>query len=126
MNKIFIIIKPDAVKRNITQRILPMFNVNFKLHRFLFKQLTVEEARELYSVHSEQPFYEDLVAFMVNGKSFIATMMTNKVNAEDAVKLARDIVTEVRQQYGTSVRENCIHASDSVQAVEKESAIFFK
>ena len=121
----FVIIKQDAVKRNLASKILAKFTPSYNVIRFALKQLTEPEARDLYSVHAEQPFYDDLIAFMVDGRSIILLLHNPLLSDENAILSAREIVKEVRAEFGTSVRENCIHASDSPTSMIRESAIFF-
>ena len=121
----FIIIKQDAVKRNLTNKILDKFLKDHVIVMAQLKQLTVQEARDLYVVHSEKLFYNDLVTFMVDGPSMILLLCNKSLSNSDAILLVRDMTQQIREEFGTSVRENCIHASDSVEAMIRESALFF-
>ena len=63
------IIKPDAIERNIIGSIINILEKNdLKVIQLLMTHLTVEQARNFYSVHKGKPFYEDLVIYMTSNK----------------------------------------------------------
>ena len=123
MSEAFIIIKQDAVKRGLIVDILHKFQINnFSAIRAVFKKLSFEEASDLYSMHREKPFFNDLINFMTDGESYIVIL---KSDYDNPIELVRNIVMDIRSKFGTSIRENCIHASDSLEAVKREMSIFF-
>ena len=64
-----IIIKPDAVKRNLAEEILSRFEKKeFSISKLKTFNFTVEMAEQFYSVHSSKPFFGELVSFITSGK----------------------------------------------------------
>ena len=62
------IIKPDAVAKNVIGEIYSRFEKGgLKIVAARMAHLTAEEAGGFYAVHSERPFYNDLVKFMSSG-----------------------------------------------------------
>ena len=67
-DKIFTIIKPGFL--NHSQDIITMFDrAGWKLDKSTIKTLTIGEAKELYKVHKDKDFYEDLCNYMSSGPS---------------------------------------------------------
>ena len=83
-----------------------------------------------YAEHVGKPFYEPLVEFMGSGP-VVALVAEGARIIEGVRRLAGPtdpIAAEpgtVRGDYGTEVRENLIHASDSADSAERELKIFF-
>ena len=66
MNKTFAIIKPDAVARGISGKILALIEENgFKIKAMRRTQLTKPEAEGFYAVHKGKGFFDELVEFMM-------------------------------------------------------------
>ena len=62
------IIKPDAVERNLTEKIKTIFiNNNLKIKDSKKIHITKDEAAEFYKVHQSKPFYNDLCAYLSSG-----------------------------------------------------------
>ena len=93
-------------------------------------RLSVNEAREFYSVHKEKPFYNDLVSFMTS-----APCVPLILEAEDAIMRNRELMGAtnfkeakegtIRREFATSIQENCVHGSDSIDNAQKEINFFF-
>jgi nucleoside-diphosphate kinase len=126
------IIKPDAVRNNHVGAIINRFETNgLKVTSASMKQLTNEEASAFYAVHSERPFYQELVEFMISGP-----VMVMVLEGEDAVAKNREIMGAtnpadaaagtVRKDFATSLGENAVHGSDSLENAKNEIAFFFK
>jgi nucleoside-diphosphate kinase len=65
MHRTLAIIKPDAVERNLTGRILGhLEEAGFRVRAIRSMTLTTAQAREFYAVHKARPFYDSLVAFI--------------------------------------------------------------
>ena len=126
------IIKPDAVERNLTEKIKSIFIEN----KFLIKNskkihITKEEAAEFYKVHQSKPFYEDLCSYLSSGP--IVVMILEK---ENAVISNRDLMgatdpknaseNTIRKLFGLSIDKNSVHGSDSINNAKKEIDFFFK
>jgi len=88
VQRTFSIIKPDATKRNITGK------VNAKIEEAGLRivaqkrlQLTKEQAGGFYAVHSERPFYNDLVNFMMSGPVVVQVL-----EGENAIARYREVM----------------------------------
>ncbi len=124
-------IKPDAVKKGLIGEIVKRFeNKGLSLKELRLLTLTTEKASELYAVHKERPFFNDLVEYVTSG-----SVVVMKIEGTSAVAAARSIIGAtnpveatpgtVRGDFGLEISENLIHGSDSVENAQKELAIFF-
>ena len=126
------IIKPDAVKRNLSEEI----KNEFKSNGFIIineKKIMLEksETEKFYQVHQSKPFYNDLCEYLSSGP--IVVMVLEKLNAVmDNRKLmgatdpkkAED--GTLRKKYGISIDKNSVHGSDSLENAKIEIDFFFK
>ena len=126
------IIKPDAVKRNLSEEI----KNEFKSNGFIIKNekkimLEKSEAEKFYQVHQSKPFYNDLCEYLSSGP--IVVMVLEKLNAVmDNRKLMgatdpkKAEVGTLRKKYGISIDKNSVHGSDSLENAKIEIDFFFK
>ena len=74
--------------------------------------------KNFYAVHSERPFYGDLVEFMSRGP-IVAAVLEKENAVEDFRKLigstnpAEAEEGTIRKLYARSIGENAVHGSDS-------------
>ncbi|UVD80250.1 nucleoside-diphosphate kinase [Myroides albus] len=130
-NRTFTMIKPDAVEAGHIGGIINMITeAGFKIVSMKLTQLTVRDAQKFYEVHSERPFYGELVEFMSRGPIVVAIL--EKDNAvEDFRKLigatnpAEAAEGTIRKKYAKSIGENAVHGSDSDENAAIESAFHF-
>ena len=131
MERTLVLLKPDAVQRNLIGRIIARLEekgleiVGLKMRCF-----PVELVREHYSVHKERPFYDDLVGFMTSGP-----VVALALQGKGAISVVRRVVGAtnaaeadpgtIRGDLGMSFSHNLIHASDGPESAEKELALFF-
>ncbi|GAA1902755.1 hypothetical protein GCM10009716_10760 [Streptomyces sodiiphilus] len=83
-----------------------------------------------YAEHAGRPFYEPLLEFMTSGPSVVMTVEGERViEGMRALAGPTDPIAappgSIRGDFGTIVRENLIHASDSEESAEREAKIFF-
>ncbi len=124
-------IKPDATEKGYTGGILKMINeAGFRIAAMKMIHLGTAKAGEFYAVHSERPFYGELVEFMSRGP--ITAAILEKDNAvEDFRKLigatnpANAEEGTIRKIYAASIGENAVHGSDSDENAAIEGAFFF-
>ena len=126
------IIKPDAVERNLIEKIKEIFLKNkLKIVKTKKIQITKDEASEFYKVHQTKPFYEALCNYLSSGP--IVVMCLEKENAvldnrtlmgATNPKEAKD--GTLRKKYGLSIDKNSVHGSDSVENARIEIDFFFK
>lgn len=125
------IIKPDAVAKNVIGQIYQRFeNAGLKVVAAKMKQLSQAEAEGFYAVHSERPFFGDLVAFMTSGP-----VMIQVLEGENAVKQNRDIMGAtnpkeaaagtIRADFAESIDANAVHGSDAEDTAAVEISYFF-
>ena len=125
------IIKPDATKRNITGKIISCFEesgLNIIAQKKIL--LTKEQAEGFYSVHSEKPFFQDLVTFMTS-----APIIVQVLEGEGAILKNREVMGAtnpaeaapgtIRAEFAESVGENSVHGSDAPETAAVEISYFF-
>ncbi len=124
-------IKPEAVGKNYIGPILRMINeAGFKIAALKLTKLSTRQAEAFYAVHSDKPFYADLVAFMSSGPIVAAILekenavadfrkligATNPENAEEGT---------IRRLFAESLQMNAVHGSDSDENAKVEADFFF-
>ena len=125
------IIKPDAVERNLTDKIKTMLsNNNFKIKDSKKIHLTKDEAAEFYKVHQSKPFYNDLCSYLSSGPIVVmilesqnAVLSYRKIMGATDPKNADD--GTIRKLFGISIDKNSVHGSDSTDNAKKEINFFF-
>ena len=126
------IIKPDAVERNLDDKIKSVFiNKGFKIVKEKKIKLEKEDAEKFYKVHETKPFYNDLCEYLSSGP--VVVMVLEK---EDAILANRRIMGAtdpkraedgtIRKQFGISIDKNSVHGSDSIDNAKIEIDFFFK
>ena len=126
------IIKPDAVERNLDDKIKSVFiNKGFKIIKEKKIKLEKEDAEKFYKVHETKPFYNDLCEYLSSGP--VVVMVLEK---EDAILANRRIMGAtdpkkaedgtIRKQFGISIDKNSVHGSDSIDNAKIEIDFFFK
>ena len=126
------IIKPDAVERNLDNKIKEIFKSNgFKIINEKKIQIEKSEAEKFYKVHETKPFYNDLCAYLSSGP--IVVMVLEKDNAVLANRELMGATNPedakegtIRKKYGISIDKNSVHGSDSVENAKIEINFFFK
>lgn len=131
IERTFAIIKPDAVGHGQQGEILARIQkAGFKIVAIKSMRLTKEEARGFYAVHRERPFFGELTDFMSSGK--IVAMV---LEADGAIAKWRDTMGAtdpkkaapgtIRNEFGTSIGNNCVHGSDAPETAAFEIGYFF-
>tara|TARA_Y100001933_G_scaffold221750_1_gene231800 strand:+ start:171 stop:479 length:309 start_codon:yes stop_codon:yes gene_type:complete len=92
--------------------------------------LSREQAEGFYAVHSERPFFKDLVEFMMSGP-----VMIQVLEGEDAIARNRELMgaTDPRQaapgtiraDFASSIDANAVHGSDGEDTAAQEIGFFF-
>ena len=127
----FVMLKPDAVQRNLVGDIVKRFEARgFKPVAVKFMQAPESLLKKHYSDLAKKPFFPDLVAYMASGP--VVPMIWEGLNV---VKTVRTMLGEtnpqnskpgsIRGDYCIDVGRNIIHASDSVEAAKKEIDLWF-
>ncbi|MGH7045357.1 MAG: nucleoside-diphosphate kinase [Stellaceae bacterium] len=125
------ILKPDAIRRNLTGAINDRFErrgLRIVAQKRIW--LSQAQAEQFYAVHAQRPFYRSLVAFMTSGP-----VVAQVLEGPDAVALSRDIMGAtnpaeaapgtIRKDFAESIEANSVHGSDSSENAVQEIAFFF-
>ena len=130
-NMTFTMIKPDAMENGYAGDILSIFlKSGFRISAMKLVHLTISQAQTFYGIHSNKPFFEELVVFMTRSPIIVAVLEKNNA-VEDFRKLIGSTNPEhakegtIRKLYATSMGENAVHGSDSEINAQIESSFFF-
>ncbi|MDP1707924.1 MAG: nucleoside-diphosphate kinase [Gammaproteobacteria bacterium] len=132
VERTFSIIKPDAVAKNLIGAIYQRFEANgLRVIAARMQHLTRAQAEGFYAVHKERPFFSDLVSFMISGP-----VMLQALEGENAVLKHRELMGAtdpkkaapgtIRADFASTVDENAVHGSDSLENAAIEIGFFFK
>ena len=125
------IIKPDAVAKNVIGEIYSRFETaGLKIVAAQMRCCRATEAEGFYAVHSERPFFNDLVEFMISGP-----VMVQVLEGESAIAKNRDLMGAtdpkkaaagtIRADFADSIDANAVHGSDAPETAAVEIAYFF-
>ena len=131
IERTFSIIKPDAVGKNVIGEIVSRFEKNgLRVIASKMLHLSAEQAQGFYAVHSERPFYKDLVQFMMSGPVVVQVL-----EGESAISKNRELMGAtnpaeaapgtIRADFATTVDENAVHGSDAPETAAEEIKFFF-
>ena len=88
MEKTLSIIKPDAVERNLENKIISFFlERNLKIPKKKKIKISKEEASEFYKVHQTKPFYDSLCEYLSSGPIIVMIL-----EGENAVSKNRQLM----------------------------------
>ena len=126
------IIKPDAVERNLQDKIKNEFiNNGFEILKEKKIHISKEEAEKFYKVHESKPFYSDLCAYLSSGPIVVMNLQRDNAVLENRKLMGAtnpDDAEEgtLRKKYGISIDKNSVHGSDSIENAKIELDFFFK
>ena len=131
MERTLILLKPDAVERQLVGTILSRFEQKgLKIVAIRMLRFTPELARMHYADHIEKPFYHGLEAYITSGPVVAAIL-----EGMEAIAVVRRMIGPtngieapsgtIRGDFALSGQRNLTHASDSPAAAEREMSIFF-
>ena len=130
-NRTFTMLKPDAVENGHVGAILEMINsAGFRIVALKQIQMTKADAEAFYAIHSERPFFGELVEFMTRGP-IVAAILEKENAVEDfrtligATNPADAAEGTIRKKYAASVGENAVHGSESDENAAIEGAFHF-
>ena len=125
------IIKPDAVKRDLTGKIIAMFEEK-QLRIVAQKKIWLSKAQagSFYAIHKDRPFFDELCEFMSSGP--IVVQVLQGMNAIErnreimgATNPEQALAGTIRKEFALSVTENSAHGSDSADTAKEEINFFF-
>jgi nucleoside-diphosphate kinase len=132
MERTLVLVKPDAMERNLGGAILARLEAA-GLKIIALKMLRVDEtlANRHYAVHAGKPFFKDLIAYITSYPIIAAVF-----EGQDAVAVARKTMGAtdpkkaeqgtIRRDFGLDLQRNAVHGSDSAENGEKEIALYFQ
>jgi len=126
------IIKPDGLQKGVIGKVISRFEEKgLKPVAIRLQQLSQAQAEGFYAVHKARPFFKDLVNFMISGPVVLMVL-----EGENAVLGNRDIMGAtnpanaapgtIRRDFATSIDQNTVHGSDSLENAKIEIAYFFR
>ena len=135
MERTLVLIKPDGVRRNLVGEIV----ARIERKGYLIANIRMLEAdrallEKHYAEHVGKPFYEPLVQFMLSGPIVALIAEGNRViegfrslaGATDPTVAAPGTIRgDLARDQGTTVVQNIVHGSDSIESAEREIALFF-
>lgn len=130
-NITFTMLKPDSIRNENTGAILDkIVKSGFKIKAMKFTKMTNEKASKFYAIHSERPFFKDLVGYMTSGPIVAAIL-----EKDNAVNDFRELIGStnpeeakegtIRNMFARSISENAIHGSDSDENAKIECEFHF-
>jgi len=130
-DRTFTMLKPDSVEKGNIGAILEKINASgFRIVAMKLTHMTTADAKEFYAVHSERPFYGELVEYMTRGP-IVAAILEKDNAVEDfrtligATNPAEAAEGTIRKMFADSIAENAVHGSDSDENAAIEGAFHF-
>ncbi|HEY3268030.1 MAG TPA: nucleoside-diphosphate kinase [Armatimonadota bacterium] len=132
MEKTFVMLKPDAVRRGLVGEIIGRFERK-GLRIVEMRHLTPSRAlaEEHYAVHRGKPFYDAVVDFITSGP--VVAMVLE--GPENSVAMVRQMMGatapwdaapgSIRGDFASTTQQNLVHGSDSVETAHSEIALWF-
>ena len=131
MDRSLVLIKPDAVERNLIGKIISCYeNKGLKIVALKMEKASKEVAEKHYAEHKEKVFYDELINFIT--RSPLCVMIIEGDNAIETIREINGSTNPLEAKYGTIRRafavnktENCVHASDSLDSAKREIDTWF-
>lgn len=131
MEQTLVIVKPDAVAKGLIGELIRRFEAGGLVVRGLkMVALDKKDAEGFYQVHRQQPFFESLTRFMASGPCVVMVL-----EGDGAIVRARKLMGAtdplkaeegtLRRAFATSIEQNAVHGSDSVESAAFEIPFFF-
>jgi nucleoside-diphosphate kinase len=126
-----VLIKPDAVARELTAEIIGRFERRgFRFRGLRLLVLDRATAEQHYDEHSARPFFGELVDFITSGP-----IVAMALEGNDAISTVRTMMGEthptrsapgtIRGDLALELAENVVHGSDSPESAQRELGLFF-
>lgn len=130
-----VLLKPDAVARNLIGEIILRCERKGYVVRDLIKlRASAEQLASHYAEHEGKHFYQPLIDFMSSGEIVAVKLEGNRViegfrslaGATDPTTAAPGTIRgDLGRDWGLAVQQNLVHGSDSVESAAREIAIWF-
>ena len=131
MERTLVLIKPDAMQRDLAGDIIARLE-KLGLKLVALKMLHPDKALALrhYAVHRDKPFYNELVDYITSAP--IAACVFEGKGAVEAARKAMGATDPAKAEKGTirgdlglSIEKNSVHGSDSPENADIEISLFF-
>lgn len=131
MEKSLVLIKPDAVEKNVIGEIISYYEkAGLRIAALKMEKAKEEVVEKHYAEHKGKPFYEDLIKFIT--RSPLCALIVEGENTIERVRSINGATNPaeakegtIRSKYSTNKTENCVHASDSLESATREMSIWF-
>ncbi|MCH7761392.1 nucleoside-diphosphate kinase [candidate division TA06 bacterium] len=131
MERTLFIIKPDGVERKVVGEVIRRIEKEgFQILQMKMLRMTKQEAERLYAIHRDKEFYSSLIEFILSGSVVLLLL-----ERQEAISKLRELAGKtnpaeagkgtIRGDFGTTIQNNIVHASDSIETAEREITIFF-
>jgi nucleoside-diphosphate kinase len=132
MERTLIIIKPDAVQRQLVGEIVGRFErKGLVLAGMKLMQISRELAERHYAPHKGKPFYPGLIEYITSGPVVVAVLQGPR-----AIDMTRKLMGKtfgfeadpgtIRGDLGSSKTYNLVHGSDSPESAATEIDLYFR
>jgi len=132
MQRTLVVLKGDAVQRQLVGQILARFErKGLKIVGLKMLQVSTDLARRMYQVHEGKEFHAALLEFITASPVVAMVLESN-----NAISVTRSMMGPtfgpaapggtIRGDYGLSQRYNLIHGSDSPESAAGEIPLFFR
>lgn len=127
----FVLIKPDAVERNLIGKVLDCYESNgLKVVAMKFLKVEKELAERHYAEHKEKAFYDKLIKYIT--RSPLCAIVLEGENAIEEVRRVNGATDPekacegtIRKLFAIDKTENSVHSSDSKESAEREIKLWF-
>lgn len=131
MERTFVMVKSDGVKRGLTGEIIRRFEEKgYRMVRGELQYPDREKVEKHYEEHIGRPYFRDLVDFIMEGPVFTMVLEGNQV-----IKVVRLMIGDkdplhalqgtIRGDYANTTTRNLVHAADSPESAEREIKLWF-
>lgn len=131
VERTLILIKPDAMQRQLGGEILRRFEERgLALRAAKLVRVDRDLAERHYDVHRKKPFFGELVEFITSGPTLVLVL-----EGEGAIATCRRTIGatnpadadpgSIRGDLALSMPDNLVHGSDSAETAESEIELWF-
>lgn len=130
-----ILLKPDAVARNLRGEIIRRIEAKgYDIIALVQRTATAEELAAHYAEHKGKPFYDGLVEYMsasplvaivAEGNGVIPGFRSLAGATNPTEAAPGSIRGDLARDWGTAVIQNLVHGSDSEESAAREIPIWF-
>ncbi|WP_297520213.1 nucleoside-diphosphate kinase [uncultured Clostridium sp.] len=129
IEKSLVLIKPDAVERNLIGEIISIYEKNnLKVIQMNMEHISEEKAAKHYAEHEGKPYFNDLINYL-SRSPLVAIIF----EGENAIEKVRDLngpaknpdPSTIRGKFAVSLTEDAVHGSDSAKNAKREISLWF-